>query len=133
MKQLYIITATSDPKWYRDSGNKTIDMTFQYYAENEKEAKQQFKNDKIISRGLRILDIKEAQERFLKKLQLNKKLYLYDEKKMKYRYGGKITHINSTKTAIIVYDETNPAGYETMCYSIDELIKWHNESLCDIR
>ena len=64
MKQLYIITATSDPKWYRDSGNKTIDMTFQYYAESEKEAKQQFKNDKIISRGLRILNIAAAKDNF---------------------------------------------------------------------
>ena len=61
MAQLYIITATSDPKWYRDSGNKTLDIDFQYYAENEKDAKQQFKNDKIISRGMRILNIKVAQ------------------------------------------------------------------------
>ena len=133
MTQLYIITATSDPKWYRDSGNKTLDIDFQYYAENEKDAKQQFKDDKIISRGMRILNITTAQDHFLKKLQLNKKLYLYDEKKMKYIYGGKITHISRTKTAIIVYNEKHQEGYETMCYSIAELVKWHNESLCDIR
>ena len=60
MKQLYIITATRDPKWYRNLGYKTIDMYYQYYAEDKKDAKQQFKKDTIISSGMRILDIKQA-------------------------------------------------------------------------
>lgn len=131
MKELYIITATSDPKWYRDSGNKTIDMTFQYYAESEAEAKQQFKDDKIISRGLRILNIATAKDNFTKKIKLNKKIYMFDEKRMKYRYCGTITEINNDK--ITVYDEKNPIGFRVHNYLIEKLVKWHNEHLCDIR